>query len=150
MLNGLRVTQLQAVLQYFEPNRISGRKQELVTRIGNLLRDKKHQHLTCQRIREVTRSAAVPSSYAPVRTPFNQYHRGIAGYPQPLRGVAPGYSQAFMPNQLGGNMAANVPVIMPSRAGGRAEKMSITRLPFYDVMEVSCNTFFATIYSFYF
>lgn len=131
----MRVPQLQAVLQTFDPQRSNGRKQELIQRIFNLLRDKKTQANTCQRIREITRTPSL-NPQQPMRTPFNQYQRP----PHPYYSIRPNmqqsFSNAFMPGQV--NPSANI-VVMPSRTGGRAERMQISRLPFYDVFGVSLS-----------
>jgi E3 SUMO-protein ligase PIAS1 len=136
LVSSMRVPQLQAVLQTFDPQRSSGRKQELTQRIYNLLRDKKTQANTCQRIREITRTPALNPQQL-MRTPFNQYQRAPhpSYYPAQARSNLPSsFSNAFMPGQM--SAGVNVPVVMPARAGGRAEKMQITRLPFYDVAGV--------------
>jgi hypothetical protein len=136
LVASMRVPQLQAVLQSFNPQHSNGRKQELVQRIYNLLRDKKTSANTCQRIREITRTPSLNPSQQAMRTPFNQFQR-LPQHPAyyQMRGNAQQqYANAFMPAQQ--QMSSNVPVVMPSRAGGRAERMQITRLPFYDVVDV--------------
>jgi hypothetical protein len=107
---------------------------ELTQRIYNLLRDKKTQASTCQRIREITRTPALNPQQS-MRTPFNQFQRAPhpSYYPAQSRHNLPNsYSNAFMPGQI----STSVAVVLPARAGGRAERMHITRLPFYDVATV--------------
>jgi hypothetical protein len=137
LVASMRVPQLQAVLQSFNPQHSNGRKQELVQRIYNLLRDKKTSANTCQRIREITRTPSLNPSQPAMRTPFNQFQRlpQHPAYYQMRGNTQQQYANAFMPAQQQ-QMGSNVPVVMPSRAGGRAERMQITRLPFYDVIDV--------------
>uniref|UniRef100_A0A914XYP0 Uncharacterized protein n=1 Tax=Panagrolaimus superbus TaxID=310955 RepID=A0A914XYP0_9BILA len=138
LVTSMRVPQLQAVLQTFNPQLSSARKQELIQRIYNLIHDKKTSANTCQRIREVTRTPSLNPQQPSMRA-FNQFQRlpHPAYYPAQMRPnqQQQSFSNAFM---AGGQMHTNMnpPVVMPGRTGGRAERMSITRLPFYDEVGV--------------
>ena len=140
MISTLRVPQLQGILQFFDPQRSNGRKSELITRIYNLLRDKKTQGIACQRIREVTRTNPLQSNIMhSMRNPFapNQFQRPPPYFTRP---PVVNFGNNFMPHHHQGNNVMNIggngPVVMPSRTGGRAERMSYTRLPFFDEIAV--------------
>uniref|UniRef100_A0A7E4ZVF9 SP-RING-type domain-containing protein n=1 Tax=Panagrellus redivivus TaxID=6233 RepID=A0A7E4ZVF9_PANRE len=131
----MKVNNLINVLQAFEHVAKPARKLDLQNRLKMMVQDPILGTSVCQRIREETRTGNVSlQGYNSYVTPRFRppVANGYGGYvaPPPRVPSFNGYSNGFAPQNVSSSA-----VQLPSKVGGRAENMMITRLPFYDVSE---------------